>query len=41
MALGPLQERVAALIAALPESEGFVLAGGAAMAAHGVLERTT
>lgn len=41
MALGPLQERVAALIAALPESEGFVLAGGAAMAAHGVLDRTT
>lgn len=41
MGLSPLQERLAALIAALPESAGFVLAGGAAMAAHGVLDRTT
>ncbi|MDP8931063.1 MAG: nucleotidyl transferase AbiEii/AbiGii toxin family protein [Actinomycetota bacterium] len=32
---------MAALVAALPESEGFVLAGGAAMAAHGLLNRTT
>ena len=32
---------MAALIAALPESEGFVLAGGAAMAAHDALHRTT
>lgn len=29
------------MVAALPESEGFVLAGGAAMAAHGLLDRTT
>lgn len=41
MPLTDLQERVAALVTALPESEGFVLAGGAAMAAHGVLDRTT
>lgn len=41
MALSSLQERVAALIAALPESECFVLAGGAALAAHGLLDRTT
>lgn len=36
-----LQARVAALVVGLPESECFVLAGGAAMAAHGVLDRTT
>lgn len=41
MALTGLQERVAALVAGLAESERFVLAGGAAMAAHGVLDRTT
>ena len=41
MALSPLQERVAALVVALPEAEGFVLAGGAAMAAHGLLDRAT
>lgn len=41
MPLSALQERVAAVVTALPESDGFVLAGGAAMAAHGVLDRTT
>jgi hypothetical protein len=41
VALTGLQQRVAALTAALPESAGFVLAGGAAMAAHDVLDRTT
>lgn len=41
MPLSALQERVAPLVAGLPESDGFVLAGGAAMAAHGVLRRTT
>lgn len=41
MPLTALQERVAALVAALPESAGFVLAGGAALAAHGVLDRST
>ena len=41
MPLTALQERVAALVAALPESDGFVLAGGAGLAAHGVLDRST
>lgn len=41
MALTALQERVAALAAALPESAGFALAGGAAMAAHDMLDRPT
>jgi hypothetical protein len=41
VALSALQERVAALVAALPESVGFALAGGAAMAAHDMLERVT
>ena len=41
MALSALQERVAALVAALPESADFVLAGGAAMAAHDMLDRAT
>lgn len=41
MPLTALQERVAALVGALPESAGFVLAGGAALAAHGVLHRST
>ena len=41
MALSALQERVAALVAGLPESAAFVLAGGAAMAVHDMLDRTT
>lgn len=41
MALSALQERVAALVAALPESAGFALAGGAALAAHDMLKRAT
>jgi hypothetical protein len=41
VALSALQERVAALVAGLPESAAFVLAGGAAMAAHDMLDRTT
>lgn len=41
MPLTALQERVAALVGALPESAGFVLAGGGALAAHGVLYRST
>lgn len=41
MSLTPLQERVAALVAGLPESDGFILAGGAALAAHGLLQRAT
>ena len=41
MALSALQKRVAALAAALPESAGFALAGGAALAAHDMLQRAT
>ena len=41
MALGPLQERVAVLIAGLPEADGFALAGGSGLAAHGLLDRQT
>lgn len=41
MGLTPLQERVAALVAGLPEADGFILAGGAALAAHGLLDRAT
>ena len=41
MALTPLQERLAALVVRLPEAAGFVLAGGAALAAHGLLDRAT
>lgn len=39
--LSPIQERVAALVAELPEARGFALAGGAALIVHGVVERTT
>jgi hypothetical protein len=41
VALTALQERVAALAAAVPESAGFALACGAAMAAHDLLGRST
>lgn len=41
MALTALQERLAALVAGLDESDGFALAGGAGLAAHGLLERPT
>lgn len=41
MALSAFQERVAALVGALPDSARFVLASGAALAAHGELDRTT
>lgn len=39
--LSPLQRRVAFLLAALPEAEGFALAGGGALIARGVIERVT
>jgi hypothetical protein len=39
--LTPLQERVAAIIAALPEADGFALAGGAALIARGDVDRRT
>lgn len=41
MALTVLQERLAALVTGLAESDGFVLAGGGGLAAHGLLERPT
>jgi hypothetical protein len=41
VALTPLQERLAALVAGLPEARGFALAGGAGLAAHGLLDRPT
>lgn len=39
--LSPLQEQVAAIIAGLPEADGFALAGGAALIARGEIERRT
>lgn len=39
--LSELQLRVAALVASLPEAEGFALAGGAALIAHGDVDRLT
>ncbi|MHB8219075.1 MAG: nucleotidyl transferase AbiEii/AbiGii toxin family protein [Acidimicrobiales bacterium] len=39
--LSPLQQRIATIIASLPEAEDFALAGGAALIVHGAVERTT
>ncbi len=39
--MSDLQRRVAALIAALPEADGFALAGGAALIARGDVDRLT
>lgn len=39
--LTDLQQRVAQILAALPEASGFVLAGGAALVARGDVDRTT
>jgi Nucleotidyl transferase AbiEii toxin, Type IV TA system len=39
--LSALQLRVAALVASLPEAEGFALAGGAALIARGDVDRLT
>ncbi len=39
--LTELQERVARIIAELPEALGFALAGGAALLVHGLTERST
>lgn len=41
MALSALQARIARLALRLPEAEGFVLAGGGAMLAHGLVDRPT
>ncbi|MGH8902798.1 MAG: nucleotidyl transferase AbiEii/AbiGii toxin family protein [Egibacteraceae bacterium] len=39
--LTALQQRLAVMIAELPESEGFVLAGAGAMLVHGLIDRST
>lgn len=39
--LTPLQQRIAELVASLPESEGFALAGGSALIAAGMVDRPT
>jgi hypothetical protein len=39
--LSPLQQRVALILAELPEAEGFALAGGAALIARGDIDRAT
>ena len=41
MPLSDLQQRVAEIVFALDESEGFALAGGGALIAHDVVDRTT
>jgi hypothetical protein len=41
MPLSELQQRVAALVLALAEAEAFALAGGGALIAHEVVDRTT
>lgn len=39
--LTPLQQRLTALVARLPEARGFALAGGAGLVAHGIVTRRT
>lgn len=39
--LSPLQERIARIVASLPEAEGFALAGGAALIVRGDVDRET
>jgi len=39
--LSPLQQRVAAVVARLPEADGFALAGGGALIARGDIDRAT
>lgn len=39
--LTPLQERISRILARLPESQDFALAGGAALIVHGVVDRPT
>ena len=41
MSLSRLQRRVSTLVFALPEAAGFALAGGGALIAHQVVDRTT
>jgi hypothetical protein len=39
--LSPLQEQVGRIVAALPEADGFALAGGAALVVARVVDRAT
>lgn len=39
--LSPLQQRIATIVASLPEAEDFALAGGAALIVHGAIDRST
>jgi len=39
--LTPLQQRIALLVASLPEAEGFALAGAGALVVHGYIDRQT
>lgn len=39
--LSPLQERIAQLVATLPEAQSFALAGGAGLIVHQVIDRPT
>jgi hypothetical protein len=41
MALSDLQRRIASLVFSLPEADGFALAGGGALIAHEIVDRTT
>ena len=41
MSLSEFQQRVAPLVFSLAEAEGFALAGGGALIAHEVVDRTT
>ncbi len=41
MSLSELQQRVASLVFSLAEADGFALAGGGALIAHDVVDRTT
>lgn len=39
--LSAFQERVARMVAALPETRDFALAGGGALVVHGLTQRST
>jgi hypothetical protein len=39
--LSPLQQRIAAILASLPEADGFALAGGGALIVRGAIDRVT
>ena len=39
--LTPLQVRLAGIVTALPEADGFALAGAGGLLVHGLIDRTT